>query len=176
MPEHLCSTELPNHLCLRDKDGSKSAQPMQYVGLKKQPLFRALSPTEDGHFCVHMNLQPCQLKLSTEKWVGHLGLDLEASGRLCFCRSAVTEGVGDTRCSQRPASHPPGPLCTIQVLDGTGWGIEDPPMGCSVCMCGSCSRRKYPKSPWEMKSVETAEEASQTSQCVATLDLSFAHQ
>lgn len=151
-------------------------QPMQYVGLKEQPLLRAVSPSEDGHFCIHVNLQPCQLKLSIEKQVGQLGLELEASGRLCSCRSAVTEGTGGTEYGHGPASHPPGPLCTSQVLGGTGWGIEDPLTGCSVCMCGPRSRRKYPKSPWETKCVATAEEASQTSQCVATLDLGFAHQ
>lgn len=66
-PEHLCSTNLPNHLYLRDKDGSKSAQAMQDVGLKEQPLLRAVSPPEDGLFCMHINLQPCQLKFSIEK-------------------------------------------------------------------------------------------------------------
>lgn len=172
MPEHLCSTKLPNHLYLRDKDHPKSAHPMQYVGLKEQPLLGVFF-SEDGHFCAHMNLQPCQLKLSVEKCVGQLGLDFGASGRLCSCRSAVTEGVRRHRL-QLGASV--SSSWASQVLDGTRWRMQHPPMGCSVCMCGPCSRRKYPKSPWETKSVATAEEASQTSQCVATLDLSFAHQ
>lgn len=53
VPEHLCSTKLPHHLYLRDKDGSKSAQPIQYVGLNEQPLLRAVSLSEDGNFCIY---------------------------------------------------------------------------------------------------------------------------
>lgn len=49
---------------------------MQYVGLKEQLMLRAVSPHEDDHFCVCMNLQPCPLKFSIEKWVGQLGLGL----------------------------------------------------------------------------------------------------
>lgn len=41
---HLCLENLPKHLHLRDKDGSKSAQPMQYVRMKEQLMVRAVSP------------------------------------------------------------------------------------------------------------------------------------
>jgi len=120
VPEHLYSTKLLNDLHLGDKDGSESARPIPYLGLKEQPLLRAVCPPEDGHFCVCMNLQPCQLKLHIEKCVGQLGLDFEAPGRLCSCRPEVTEEAGHTDYSQGPVSLPTGPLCTSQLLDWTG--------------------------------------------------------
>lgn len=44
LPEHLCLKNLPEHLYLRDKDDSNSAQPMQCVRLKEQLMLRADSP------------------------------------------------------------------------------------------------------------------------------------
>lgn len=79
---HLCSTKLPNHLYLGDKDSPKSAQITEDAGLKEQPVLGVFSLDENGCFCLHMNLQPGGVKPGIGIWFGEYRLDLEASGSI----------------------------------------------------------------------------------------------